>query len=267
MIKNVTTAIDFNNCKVTSQLIKTNSHVPVPAAGTKQVSLLRGEVLYLASCYAVHMQLDTSVGEQDICYKSLPVLSPDLDNPGGPPVRKFLTANTRLLSNSSEIDHCQAAQATPRAFRTVGGDYVAMSPGLIRVATPRAFSQLNSFVDEAGDDATDAGIYSASSLAGWDLSLEWLVYKSAITSIGEVGRARQASGGQNTGQTGTHRYFDGVWTAAASLSIWSKLRDWMEDEVAFWGGVVYLLSLTTCCQRLLCRGDICEKSPCLRSGF
>jgi hypothetical protein len=172
MIKNVTTAIDFNNCKVTSQLLKTNSHVPEAAANTKQVSLLRGEVLYLASCYAVHVQLDLSVGEHEVCYRSLPVLAPDLDNPGGPLVRKFLTANTQLPSNSSKIDHCQAVQATPRAYRTVGGVYIAMNPGLTRVATPKAFSQLNSFVDDAGSDATDAGLYAATSLAGWDLALE-----------------------------------------------------------------------------------------------
>jgi hypothetical protein len=135
MIRNVTSAIDFNNCKVTSQLLKTNSHVLEAAA--KQISLLRGEVLYLASCYAINVQLDLSVGEHDVCYKSLPVLAPDFDNPGGPMVRRFLTPNTRLLSNSSEVDHCKAVQATPRAFRTLGGAYIAMNPGLTRVDSHR----------------------------------------------------------------------------------------------------------------------------------
>jgi hypothetical protein len=62
MICNITSSIDLSNCKVTSQLLRSRSRVPAGAAGTKQISLLHREVLYMGSYYKVYVQVDLSSG-------------------------------------------------------------------------------------------------------------------------------------------------------------------------------------------------------------
>ena len=76
----------------------------------------------------------------EICYKYFPVTIRRL---GLSPLRRFLIPGSRLLSNISETEPCDAASKVPRGYLTSKGHWVAVSPRP-RILQPPAEIQMES---------------------------------------------------------------------------------------------------------------------------
>ena len=154
-----------SECAALKRLTSGEQTQPELQGSSKSLLYAKGEMLYDVKCPRIEASLDLTLNDHQ-CYKYLPVVT------GKPPVRSFLITGSRLLSNVSETEPCQAAQKVPRGYLSTGGYWVAACPRE-KILSPPTELQLEVLTTpDTYEEEAKGGAYMDRDLAEW----AWVFY-------------------------------------------------------------------------------------------
>ena len=111
-------------CSELNRLTDGGQDRPELQGATESLLYAKGEMLYNVQCPRIEVGLDLTTND-DRCYKYLPVV---VRQTGRPATRRFLIPGSRLLSNVSETEPCEAADRVPRGYLTTKRHWLAACP-------------------------------------------------------------------------------------------------------------------------------------------
>ena len=167
---------------------------------------------------------DLTLSDDDRCYKYLPVV---VRQNGQTPDKRFLIPGSRLLSNISDLEPCEAALKVPRGYLTTKGHWLAMSPRP-RVLVPPAELQIEILTTpDTYETEAQGGAYMDRDLAEWARAFAWDTQRT-ITQTHE-GRISQAMSFANQFQEGFSRdqfsrYLDTIEAQASFMSFLNPIQ-------------------------------------------
>ena len=166
---------------------------------------------------------------------------------GRTPDKRFLIPGSRLLSNLSDSEPCEAALKVPRGYLTTKGHWLAMSPRP-RVLVPPAKLQIEILTTpDMYETEAQGGAYMDRDLAEWDQAFTWDAQRT-ITQTYE-GRISQAVSFASQFQEGISRdqfskYLDTIEAQASFMSFLDPIRAYLTPKLIFIGS---LCSVAICC--------------------
>ena len=123
-------------------------------------------MLYDVQSPQIEASLDLTTND-DRCYKYLPVIT------GQPPAKRFLIPGSRLLSNISETESCEAAKKVPRGYLTTEGYWVAACPREKILSPPTELQIEVLTTPDTYENEAKGGAYMDRDLAEWARAFTW----------------------------------------------------------------------------------------------
>ena len=203
----------------------------------------KGEILYNVKCPKIKVGLDLTLGD-DRCYKYLPVV---VRQNGRPADKRFLIPGSRLLSNISDSEPCEAALKVPRGYHTTEGIWVAMSPRPRSLVPPAKLQIEVLTTPDTYETEAKGGAYMDRDLAEWARAFAWDARRT-ITQTHE-GWISQSMSFADQFQQGLSReqfarYLDDIKSQASFMSFLNPIRAYLTPKLIFIGS---LCSVTICC--------------------
>jgi len=158
-------------------------------------------------------------------------------------LKRFLVANSRLLTNSSEVEDCEAAKTAPRGFLTLNHEWIAVIQSLMILKEPRVmkFDSEDPFKDDAEGQSKSSGYTPEMLLKLADL-YEYPRWEIGTTSRDQMYRhlERQRTD-PNYRDDDQMTYFDRVKGIADSISDWTAFWAWVDSELIYYGSICSIL--------------------------
>ena len=184
-----------SECAALKRLTSGDQAQPELQGSSESLLYAKGEMLYDVKCPHIEASLDLTLNDHR-CYKYLPVVT------GNPPVRSFLIPGSRLLSNVSETEPCQAAQTVPRGYLSTGGYWVAACPRE-KILSPPTELQLEVLTTpDTYEEEAKGGAYMDRDLAEWARVFTWDTRRTITQTYEE--RISQSMGFSRSVPTGFH---------------------------------------------------------------
>ena len=203
----------------------------------------KGEMLYNVKCPKIKVGLNLTLSD-DRCYKYLPVV---VRQNGRPADKRFLIPGSRLLSNISDSEPCEAALKVPRGYITTEGIWVAMSPRPRSLVPPAELQIEVLTTPDTYETEAKGGAYMDRDLAEWARAFAWDAQRT-ITQTHE-GRISQSMTFADQFQQGFSReqfarYLDDIESQASFMSFLDPIRAYLTPKLIF---IRSLCSVTICC--------------------
>ena len=200
-------------------------------------------MLYNVKCPKIKVGLDLTLSD-DRCYKYLPVV---VRQNGRTPDKRFLIPGSRLLSNISDSEPCEAALKVPRGYLTTEGIWLAMSPRPRSLVPPAELQIEVLTTPDTYETEAQGGAYMDRDLAEWARAFAWDARRT-ITQTHE-GRISQAMSFADQFQQGFSReqfsrYLDTIEAQASFMSFLDPIRVYLTPKLIFIGS---LCSVAICC--------------------
>ena len=200
-------------------------------------------MLYNVQCPKIKVGLDLTLSD-DRCYKYLPVV---VRQNGRTPDKRFLIPGSRLLSNISDSEPCEAALKVPRGYLTTEGIWLAMSPRPRSLVPPAELQIEILTTPDTYETEAQGGAYMDRDLAEWARAFAWDARRT-ITQT-HKGRISQAMSFANQFQQGFSReqfsrYLDTIEAQASFMSFLDPIQAYLTPKLIFIGS---LCSVAICC--------------------
>ena len=229
-----------SECAALKRLTSGEQTQPELQGSSESLLYAKGEMLYDVKCPRIEASLDLTLNDHR-CYKYLPVVT------GNPPVRSFLIPGSRLLSNVSETEPCQAAQKVPRGYLSTGGYWVAACPRE-KILSPPTELQLEVLTTpDTYEEEAKGGAYMDRDLAEWARVFTWDTRRTITQTYEE--RISQSMGFADQFRQGFTReqfanYLNTIEAQATFMSFLDPIAAYLTPKLIFFGSVC---SVTICC--------------------
>ena len=229
-----------SECSALKRLTSGEQSQPELQGSSESLLYAKGEMLYDVKCPRIEASLDLTLNDHR-CYKYLPVVT------GNPPVRSFLIPGSRLLSNVSETEPCQAAQKVPRGYLSTGGYWVAACPRE-KILSPPTELQLEVLTTpDTYEEEAKGGAYMDRDLAEWARVFTWDTRRTITQTYEE--RISQSMGFADQFRQGFSReqfanYLNTIEAQATFMSFLDPIAAFLTPKLIFFGSVC---SVTICC--------------------
>ena len=148
-----------------------------------------------------------------------------------------MVPGSRLLSNISETEPCDAASKVPRGYLTTEGHWVAVSPQPQILQPPAELKVLNT--PDIYEKEAQVGAYMARDLAQWAQVLSWDERRTITRTLGFASQFKEGFTREQL-----YQYLDSIETQVSFLSFLDPIKAYLMPKLIFIGS---LCSMAICC--------------------